>query len=35
MANANSVIKQSVLAYLGNADDPEISNPIHSTELAA
>tara|TARA_B100000700_G_C15061244_1_gene866005 strand:- start:737 stop:1585 length:849 start_codon:yes stop_codon:yes gene_type:complete len=34
MANANSVIRQSVLAYLGNADDPEISNPIHSTELA-
>jgi len=30
----NSVIKDSIVAYLGNLDDPNISNPIHSTEVA-
>ena len=28
------VIENAVVAYLGNEDSPEISNPIHSTEVA-
>ena len=27
-------IENTVVAYLGNEDDPDISNPIHSTEVA-
>jgi acyl dehydratase len=27
-------IENTVIAYLGNDDDPDISNPIHSTEVA-
>ncbi len=31
---ASTVIENSVVAYLDNDDSPDISNPIHSTEVA-
>ena len=31
---ASTVIENYVMAYLGNDDNPDISNPIHSTEVA-
>ena len=30
----NPTIKNSIIAYLGHEDSPDISNPIHSTEVA-
>ena len=31
---APEIIENVVKAYLGNDDSPDISNPIHSTEVA-
>ena len=31
---SKNIIEHSVVAYLGNEDSPDISNPIHSTEVA-
>ena len=28
------IIRDRITAYLSNLDDPDISNPIHSTEVA-
>ena len=30
----NQIIENSIIAYLGHEDSPDISNPIHSTEVA-